>query len=175
MNSELFFKLCDRYFQFLLEKFGCRVVSRKDNSWRWGYEVTYQNSTTAVKIRYEPADHYVFILLCQLVNGKIPDYPVSIHRKTKLHQFYLDDLLVLRSPGTRIRSKPFGDTIPDDLSAKQIIEACVANPFTKHDLEHMVKTYAAALRKHGADILRGDFTVFAQLEKIVKKRAEERH
>ena len=175
--KELFFALCDRHFQFLLEEFGCRIVSRKDNSWRWGYEITYKNSTTAVKIRYEPTYRHVFILLCQLVNGKIPDYPVFIKSKTKLNQFYLDDLLVIRSPDAKIlHRKPFGNINFDDLDAKQIIEAvAAAPPFTKRDLGHMVKTYAAALRRHGADVLRGDFTVFAKLEKIVRKRAEELH
>lgn len=168
--TELFFKLCSKHFEFLIDEFGCRLVGKKSDNFK--DELIYRNATTAIKISYEPRESYVFILLCQLVNGKIPDYPVFINRKTKLHQFYLDDLLVLRSPSTRIRKKPFGDTIPPNLDVKQIIQACAADPFTKRDLEHMVKTYAAALRKHGADILRGDFTVFAQLEKIVKKRAD---
>ena len=168
--TELFFKLCSKYFQFLINEFGCGIVGKKSDNFK--DELVYQNATTAIKISYEPRESYVFILLCQLINGEIPDYPVFINRKTKLNQFYLDDLLVLRSPNTRIRKKPFGDAIPDDLDAKQLIEACAADPFTKRDLEHMVKTYAAGLREHGADILRGDFTIFSTLEKIVRKRAE---
>ena len=171
--TKLFFKLCSEHVQFLIDEFGCRVVGKKSDNFK--DEVIYRNATTAVKVSYEPRERSMFILLCRLVDGNIPQEPIFVRPKTKLYSFYLDDLLALRSPGARIlRRKPFGGITFDDLDAKQIIEACAAAPpFTERDLEHMVKTYATALHKHGADILRGDFSVFTELDRIVKKRAEE--
>lgn len=168
--TESFFQFCDKYFRFLIEEFGCRIVGKKPDS--FGGEVTYRNATTAVNVRYEQREHYVFILLCRLVRGKIPQEPIFVHPKTKLYSFYLDDLFTIRSPDTKIRRKPFGDKIPD-LALKELIQAYTSEPFTERDLEHMIKTYAAGLQRYAADILRGDFAIFPELDKIVKKRAAE--
>ena len=37
-----------------------------------------------------------------------------------------------------------------------------------------LEKYAGALRAHGGDVLRGDFSVFPKLDKIAKQRAKER-
>ncbi len=169
--TELFFKLCGRHFAFLIEEFGCRVGGKKSDAFE--DELIYRNATTAVKIRYEPREKYVFVLLCRLVNGKIPPYPIFVRHEKELTQFYLDDLLTLRSPATIIRKKYHRERFADKEDLHQAIKASLEEPFTEQNLEHMIKTYAAALREHGSDILKGNFTVFAELEKIVRKRTAE--
>ena len=151
--TKLFFRAAKKSFRFLVDEFQCRVTSEASDA--WGDELTYQNSTTAVNIRYEPREKYVFILLCRLVGGKVPEHPGVVHPDTDLNRYGLDDLLKLRAPALKILKKEFGV------------------PFTERNLRTMVETYARGVRNYAADILHGDFSIFPELEKIVKRRAEE--
>ena len=146
-----FVRLCRKAFQFLEKEYGCAMVSVEDNVYRTC--LTYQNQTTAVIISFEPREGGIFVRLVRLVNGKILPYPITIKDDTPLHGYYLDDLVMLRNPLSRIDRPPI-----DDLQKANVLSGV----FTQH---------AKALRAYGGEILNGNFSVFSELEKIVKTRA----
>lgn len=152
-TEEYFFNTCQKEFQYLIDKFNCRVISKSLTN--YSSTIIYKNNTTAIEISYEPREEYIFVLLMRLVDGVVPGYPIFIYQETKLHVFYLDDLLGIRNPSLIISRKLAGV------------------PFTNSDIGKMLKRYALALRKYGSDILNGDFIIFSDLEKIVKRRARE--
>ena len=76
--------------------------------------------------------------------------PALMQEKT----YYLDDLLDVRAPEL-LPDPPKGDDTPD--VQKKLLDR-----------------YAAALEKHGADVLSGDFTIFPQLAAAVAARRKQR-
>ncbi|MFN8471515.1 MAG: hypothetical protein U0822_04790 [Anaerolineae bacterium] len=149
-----FQELCRTLFQFLEEEYGFRVTEAKGDV--FGSYITYRNMATAVMISFEPREGGVFIRLYRLVDGKIPDYPVFIYPDTQLNMFYLDTLLEVRAPSLRVEQDP-----------KEMAKPSLSK------LKEVLQQYAALLHLYADDILQGDFKVFEELEKIVKKRAEE--
>jgi hypothetical protein len=100
-------------------------------------------------------DGGIFIMLCRMVNGKLPPYPIFVRRETVLNWFDLEDIVALKEPSIELE-QDFADS--DNPTAKELAEN--------------LKVYAGALKKYAKDILSGDFSSFAKLEKIVKKRAD---
>ena len=90
-------------------------------------------------------------MLSRLINGKIPEYPIFVTREMTLHSYYLDDLVNLKMPDTPVR-----ETTED--------------PLDEREVKKLLAQGAAQLRELGGDILRGDFSVFDKLDKIVKAR-----
>lgn len=144
-----FEKCCRRLFQFLVVEFGCDLIANERDN--FGVYITYKNATTAIRISFEPREGGIFVLLSRLVGGNVPTYPIFIGPETVINSFYLDDIISLRDP-----SKGMQQTLPKEIT-KTYLEKCLA-------------TYADALRQYGADILRGDFGLFRELEKVVKRR-----
>lgn len=158
-KKNIFLELCREIFRFLEEDFGCKVVSVKEDV--YGDYITYQNLTTAIRIALEPREGGVTARLYRLISGKIPDYPVSIKSETTLHVFYLDDLIALRAPSTKVE-QPLYDLFPGGGPNVRLLKQILAQ-------------YARVLREYGSEILKGDFRVFVELDKIVKKRAATRN
>lgn len=136
-------KQIHRDFHFLEEDYNFKVLETTQQPY---ISVIYKNSTTAVKVGYEPRDRGVFVLLIRLVAGEIPPYPIHLQHTERLNMFYLDDLVALRSKdsessATRVRS-------PKENIARA----------------------AGALRTYATDVLNGEFDVFVELDKIVKSR-----
>jgi hypothetical protein len=111
---------------------------------------------TAVEASLEPMDGGMFVLVSRLVNGEIPEYPIFVTRKMTLHSYYLDDLVSLRQPDAAK-----GQASVDPASGVEIAK-CVAQS-------------ASRLREFGSNILRGDFSVFSQLEEMAKARIPKRN
>ncbi len=148
MNKKIknpFIKQCLKEFRYLETDFGFKVISIVDHY--YGIGVDYISSTAGVRVRYEPRERYIFIKLSRLIDGKMPKYDHE-------NAFGLNNVLILRSPKSVIEPKPLKEA------------------FTKTDLNIMLKCYAEAVRLYAADILMGDFSIFPELEKIVKERAE---
>ncbi|MEN6391639.1 MAG: hypothetical protein ABFD04_14600 [Syntrophomonas sp.] len=143
-------KFADRIrksFLYLETKYNFELIkSQKDP---FGEYVLYKNSTTAVQIRYEWREKKLFILLIRLINDQIPEYPHFIKLDTKLNHFYFDDVMTL------VLNRPLKKNEMD----------------SEMDFEKSIKFYSKALEEYGRDILMGDFKVFSELEKLVKKRA----
>jgi len=152
VTYEVFKKQCKKIFQFLEDEFGFQIVASEQDL--YGMDITYQNSTTAIEIRFEPRENRIFILLMRLIKGELPNYPIFIKNESEVNSFYLDDLIDLKTPSSKVKQKKFGDWL------------------TSQDLENILIKYATVLKQYGTDILRGDFKVFSKLEKIVKVRTE---
>ena len=60
--------------------------------------MTYQNTTTAVKVAYSNEFEGVETDLVRLVDGARPPYPIFVTGTPKLHQFALGHLLMIRAP-----------------------------------------------------------------------------
>lgn len=150
-GKDIFKPICLKSFEFLEEEFGCKPVSVKREF--YGTFIVYKNTTTAIRVSIEPYDGGIFVFLIRLVRGEIPEYPSSIEATTSLFWFDLEDLIALRAPSLKLDRPPL-----DDL-------------FKPSNLEKILAQYAQALRKYAIDILRGDFSVFNELSKIVKERA----
>jgi len=134
-------------FLYLETKYNFKPIkSEKDP---FGVYVLYKNSTTAVNIRYEWREKKLFILLIRLIDGQIPEYPHFIKPDTELNQFYFDDVITL------VLDRPLKKNEMD----------------SEMDFEKSIKFYSKALEKYGRKILSGDFSMFSELDKIVKKRA----
>ena len=73
----------------------------------------------------------------------------------ELEAFALEDLLKLRTGKYAIAEGVFGRAL------------------SRKDIKEILTTYARGLREHAADILQGDFSIFPELEKIVRKRMKD--
>lgn len=136
-------KLILREFAFLEKEYDYKIVDIKKRPY---VSITYQNSTTALRIGYEPRDRGTFVLLIRLVDGEIPPYPIHIRPMDRLNMFYLDDLVAFK------------------MEDSETSGVCVKMP------KESIAQAVSALRMYATDILRGDFGVFMELDKIVKNR-----
>lgn len=137
-------------FSFLKKDFGFREVSSESDN--WDYHILFCNSTTGVRISYETRENDVFVMLIRLMDGKLPEYPIFIDDNTSISYFDLQDLLSIRDPN-------YEDDNP---------EATEINS----EIEISLKKMAEGLKAWARDILMGDFTIFSDLEKIVRNRAK---
>jgi hypothetical protein len=123
------------------------------------YTAIFQNETTAVRVYFEWQERYLSVQVCRLINGKVQRAAESL--ASEWARFHVGDLLTVRVPEY-------------DQSALQLPEEWKSEQATMDEIGQSLEEYAGALRVHGGDILRGDFTVFPQLDKIAKRRARER-
>jgi len=107
-----------------------------------------KNETTGIEVIYESTEDAVFLRLSKLANGQFPIYS-TLHQSDAdiSNRFYADDLILLRAP--KLRVSPF---------------------IGKSSINKILHGYSIALEKCADDVLTGDFSVFAVLSKIVKKR-----
>lgn len=153
MDKEEFVKETTAVFEFLIKKYGFRIKSTQSDNQT--YRVVYQNKTTAVKIFFEVRDQWIILSLFRLIDGKIKEAPIIICRDSELNEFYLENLLILRDPET-------------DDALEKLYSGKVRN------FKKVLQLLASGLKKNAEDILKGDFTIFPELEKIVKSRIKPR-
>ncbi|HUW20062.1 MAG TPA: hypothetical protein VMW16_12240 [Sedimentisphaerales bacterium] len=157
-DFEEFIKLCQDRFSFLREEYGFGVDKVRQDKWQksWAPEFRMKNDTTAVRLIFERREYRVFVYLCQLVAGQyVPDPIIIITADAVLREYEFDNLLLIRAP--------------------QLIWP-EHGPETKLDREllgKMLAHKAQSVREYAADVLQGDFAIFPQLEKMVKRRAQE--
>jgi hypothetical protein len=134
-------------------KFNLQICKKED----WGYELLYLNATTAVKITYEYRSAYIFIMIYQLKDGKFFENPRSINLKTMFNGFGLDDIVSIQNSKALIK--------PAYEYGEKSIYYDSNNGLTKY-----TSAFAKNLKTYGKKLLKGDFTIFSDVEKIVKKR-----
>jgi hypothetical protein len=151
-ERDYFELLCRSIFKFLEKDFTFKLeLVERD---RYGTRLIYKNLTTAVKIDFTPYEGYIFIKLIRLVNNNIPPYK-EINPRDVIHDFHLTDIVSFRNPSLKL-------TWPT-------VDKWENRDILKKELRYRAKL----IKKYASDILRGDFTIFPELEKIVKKRAKE--
>lgn len=155
MKDKSFEKIVTNEFKFLESNFEFTLFKSREED--WGYEIVYLNKTTGIKITYENRESYLFILLYQLVDGKLIENPRNIREDTVLHGYALDDIVNLHDSSALI-----GPTYKHPIDSKY------------HDKEHGMSYYAYAyannLETYAKDVLKGDFTIFRELDRVVKER-----
>jgi hypothetical protein len=149
MKRPLFYDICLEELKFLEEEYGLDTVKYQ----RLGGEesVFFRNDLVGVKVINDARNDQIYILLMRLQKGKQPPYPLFITNSTKLDLFYLNDLINLRAG-----QAPEYKVIRGD----------------RKELERIMKKVTTDLKKYGGDVLMGNFVVFRQLERVVKKRAK---
>lgn len=144
MPIETWEALVDPYFRSLRTDYHCVIADRSDEDW-WSTRIVYQNTTTAAEISYSVEFERVEVQLVRLVGEQRPPYPIFIAEQSLLHHFLLDSLLRLRAPELLRSMQPKFSLEP-------------------HDVPVQLSLWSAALKEFGADVLRGDFSVFDVLE-----------
>ncbi len=148
MKSQ-FFRASDEQFKFL-KHYDFRPKIKKMEAGT--YIRVYQNSTTAVKVALEWPEQYLYVRLCQFVDGRLQDNPTVIRQSSKLYCFNLENLLLLTEPDLIVKPAPY-----EELTSEQ--------------MEKTLCIYANAVEKYASAILRGNFQLFSRLESIVKESA----
>lgn len=147
-----FFKIGEKEFQFLVDEFGFKKRANKTDV--EVYRLRYENGTTKVEIGFEWRDQYVYVLLGRR-EKKSKDAGRLPRPEDELVAFNLEDLLQVRTGKYGVDQERFGKAL------------------TRKDIKEILSTYARGVREHAADVLQGDFTVFPELEKIVRKRMKD--
>lgn len=131
------------------ERFGLRVVNEEHEG---NYvAVVYRNDTTGIRVAVDWSELRVFVTLYELTLDGFPDEPTFVVGGEQRRAFDADDLLLMRAPSP----SPVGKM----LSGRDNDAA-----------ERLVGEYADALGRSAADVLSGDFTVFKDLNEIVRRR-----
>lgn len=135
----------------LANRFGLRVISEVD---RPNYaEVRYANGTTGLSVAVDWSEFRPFLRLYELKDGKFPEHPISYSSSDRLQTFDVDDLLLLRAGS--------GAPVGKMLGERSTVAAA-----------RLLAEYASALESQASDVLSGEFASFAELDKIVKERAQ---
>jgi len=154
------FDLIERSFGFLESELELRLegaLRRRHPVYLTRIELVYSNRTTGVVVSWEPRDLYVFVMLCRLVDGRCCHDDRCIDPDTELNCFDLNDLVQVRAPGDVVRGHGLG----------------LDWPTPPGGLEGIIAGQVRNLRRHGQPIIDGDFSVFPDLDRIVKARASE--
>ena len=151
--KEQFFEIGEKEFQFLVDEFGFKKRARRKDA--GVYRLYYETKMTEVEIGFEWRDQYIYVLFGRL-DREAPQEKGRLPRpEDELTAFGLEDLLKIRTGRYGVDHDRFGKAL------------------TPKDVKQILSTYARGLRKHGADVLQGDFTIFPKLEKIIRKRMKE--
>jgi hypothetical protein len=144
MSAKRWEALVDSHFGFLRTDFQSVITGTAEENW-WSLRTSYHNPTTAVEVLYSGEFERVEVLLVRLVDGKRPPAPIFTSEAPVLHHFDLANVLKLRAPDELRAIEPHFSLNPDEV-------------------EVQLSLWASALKKHGADVVRGDFSAFAVLE-----------
>jgi len=154
MNAKEWERRVDPHFGYLRTEFGCEIIDWSDKDW-WETSVTYQNSTTAIKIACSEEFDGLETDIIRLVDGARPPSVVFISETPKLHKFGLGNLLMIRAP-----------ELWSELKEQK--------GQSKKEIETQLQSHSSALRDFGSDILRGDFGSFDEMEARVRAFARDK-
>ena len=156
------FDLIERSFAFLESELGLRLeraLRRRRPAYLTRIELVYSNRTTGAVVSWEPRDLYVFVMLCRLVDGQYRGDVRNVRPDTELNCFDMNDLAQVRAPIDVVSGHGWG----------------LDWPTPPGGLKGIIAGQARNLRRYGRPIIDGDFSVFPELDRIVKARAKEAH
>lgn len=151
VSNEQFLKACNTLLSFLSTDYGLDRVPQKNKDRE--FRMIYSNQVVAVDLAFERRDFYLFVKLVRPQRGNFPPSPGEIQADSVLDSFDLDDIVSLRSPESLIP--------PHSGSASLNIAF----------FDQIISTQAKNLNEFASDVLRGDFSIFAELDRLVKRRA----
>jgi hypothetical protein len=149
MRRREFLALCKSEMESVALQFNIRLAWRRGD--RDVIRVAFQNETTGIVFHLEVRDVHVFLEVSRLVAGEIPAFPRPVRSDSVISCFDFDYVLLIRCPDS-------------------ILPACNEELIA---IDEQVRRQVANLRQYGSDLLKGDFSVFTELDKLVKNRARE--
>lgn len=148
MDKKQFYEMCLNEFRFLIDDYGFRVKSKSSDS--TGHRVLFQNATTAVYVFFENRERLLDMRLCKLVDGEfVPDW-ISVDAPRTCFSIWRLASIRKRKLGSRSANA------------------------TDEDIARDMAAQAAFVRDYAQDVLRGDFSVFDELDHIVKENVPSR-
>ena len=150
-----FCSIAEEKFAFLESDFAFSLESEREEE--WGGEVIYSGADLAIRILYEYSSAFVFVFICKLVGGEIRRNPRPVMPDSIITCFDFNDMLPAEE-----KMKPAYEYNPDSLYFDE-----------NEGLANYVAEFSVRLRRYGAELLRGDFSVFPKMEAIIKARAVE--
>jgi len=157
-----FLQICEEKLRPILDEYGLVKTRVDDPGGYMYYTVIFQNETTALLVYFEWRDVYLTVQICRLVDGQVQQKWYAADPEWTC--FPVEVLLTVRAP----------DYDQSPLLISQTYEDFSGDDAIMDDVRNQLEIYAAALREYGGDIFRGDFSVFPQLEMILKQRIEAR-
>jgi hypothetical protein len=151
INKKKFTHICKSYFNYLTSDYDFHLVSTEEDD--WGYEILFKTNAVGVSLTFEYRDFYLSVKLCRLQKGEFPPKPSEIGPDTLLECFDLDDIVLLKSKESLIPPHKLDTKLDNTL------------------LDSIIQRQAENLKKFAKDILGGNFSLFLELDKIVKDRA----
>jgi predicted small secreted protein len=148
-------------FDFLKIDYGfSTILSKKE---KWGYFFVAANATTGIEIKYEFKEAFIQIVIYRLVNGKIvKNITNAIKNNEPITGFSLEWILALKNQEAQI---------------KPVYEYGIKSTF--YEKENGFKNYASIvaerLKEYASDILKGDFSVFDDLDIMIKENYKNYH
>jgi len=152
VDRELFRTICTDAFRFL-DEYKLRFIFERAEP--WGYEIRYANKFVGIIVISELRDFYPYVQIAKLRSGEFPPKEGKIRLETILHSFDLDDLVGIRSK----------ESLIPPLERKESFNAQL--------MESQLRHQARNLQQFAGDALSADFSVFSNLDKLVKNRARE--
>jgi hypothetical protein len=148
-EAALWRETVERHLRDVLDSQAMRYESQSHTN--WGETVRYANATTGLIVARSIEFNRSEVSLVRLVNDGFPPYPIFVGTTPVLHQFLLDNLIALRAP----------ELVP---------QLRLLTGLTHEEVAVQLERYAAWLNTYAADVMSGDFTVFADLEAVVRQR-----
>ena len=161
-RAATFLLICEETLRPLLDEYGLARTRVDDPGGYMYYTIIFQNETTALRVYFEWRDIYLSVQICRLVNGQLQEGSQPFNREWT--SFAVEDLLTVRAPDYDQKLLLVSRSWEDFTGEDAILE----------DVRQKLEIYAAVLREYGGDILRGDFSIFPQLDKVVKQRVKKR-
>ena len=157
MKGKGFNLIAQEQFKFLESEYNFKLSKCEKED--WGYELIYMNNTTGVKITYEYHEAYIFIMLYRLDEGRLRENPKNIKDNTTLYGYGFDDLINLKNPQALIKpAYEYGEQ---------------SKYYNKENgLLQYVSAFSENLKTYAKDVLKGNFTTFSNLDKVVKERVK---
>lgn len=142
-------------FGFLLTDYNfCISFSKQEG---WGYHLIATNSTTGIEIEYEFKEAFIQIYLYKLVDGKIvKNVSSAIKNDEPIMGFGLGWIIQLVNPTDKIRPAYEYKEEPSFYD-------------NKNGLRNYASFIASKLKRYASDILKGDFSLFGDLDTLVKE------
>jgi hypothetical protein len=156
-RAAVFIGICEEELRLLLDEYGLARVSVEDPGGYTYYTIIFQNKTTALRVYFEWRDIYLSVQICRLVNGQFQKEPLFHRSWTSID---VHEMLTVNAP----------DYDQKPLLAVRSWEDFSSEDAIMDDVRRKLGIYAAALSAYGGDILRGDFSIFSQLERLAKQK-----
>lgn len=151
-SSKAFFKVILTEFDFLINRYGFKLHKAEEDS--FGLYVYYKKNVVGISVSLVPRDGGVFVDIYRLINMEFKDNPINITKNSKINKFDFESVLAMRDHVLNIDRPNLDDLVFNKRHIKVF--------------QNVVRQFAAALKKHGKDILNEDLSILSKVEQQIK-------